>query len=102
MVRQILLCGLTLNPRWRSSSKRPPVAVEGGTALGEQEVSVVFEAAFGSKLRLQQAERSGSGIARIGEAGESLCFAVGIEAFESAAAHDGFAANLKGGRRFFT
>ena len=72
------------------------MAVEGGAALGEQEVGVVFEAARGGELRLQQAERAGGGVARIGEAGEALALAIGVETFEGAAAHDGFAANFKG------
>ena len=72
------------------------MAVEGGLAVGEQEVGVVFEAALGGELRLQQAQRAGGGVARIGEAGEALLFAVGIEAFEGAAVHDDFAAHFEG------
>ena len=78
--------------------ERAPMAVEGRAAFGEQEVGVVFEAASGGKLRLQQAERAGGGVARIGKAGEALFFALGIEAFEGAAVHDGFAADLEGGQ----
>src|ERR1017187_9840796 len=74
-----------------------PVAVEGWVALGEQEVSVVFEAAFGGKARFQQAERAGGGVARVGKAGEALFVALGVEAFEGAAIHDGFATDFEGG-----
>ena len=45
------------------------------------------------------AQRSGGGVARIGEAGESLLVAVGVEALECAAAHDGFAADFEVGQR---
>src|ERR1019366_5596741 len=71
--------------------ERAPMAIESGVAFREQEVGVVFQAAFGGKLRLQQAERAGGGVARIGKAGEAIFFAAGVEAFEGAAAHDVFA-----------
>ena len=44
---------------------------------------------------------SGGGIARIGEAGKALLVALGVEAFESAAVHDGFAAHFEVGELGF-
>src|ERR1035438_5503054 len=79
--------------------KRAPMAVEGGAAFGEQEVGVVFEAAFGGNPRLQLAERARGGVARIGEAGEALGVALAVEAFEGAAAHNGFTADFEARER---
>ena len=80
----------------RQLIERFPVAVEGRLAVGEQEVGVEIEAARRGDLRLEHAQRSGGGIARIGEAGEAALVALGIQALEGAAVHHGFAADFEG------
>src|SRR5215469_9444847 len=64
-------------------------------AVGQQEVRVIFEPPRGGDLWFELPQRAGGGVAWVGETRESFLVAVGVEAFESPAPHDGFAADLE-------
>ena len=85
-----------LKPHAAQFLERLPVAVERRMAFDEQQVGMVFEAPRGGNPRLQNAQRSGGGVTRIGEARQPLLVAFRVQPFERAAAHHGFAAHLQG------
>ena len=72
------------------------MAIVRGPAVRKQKVGEVIEAPGGGDLRFEHAQRPRRGVARIGEARQAAFVAPGVEPFERAPVHDGFAARLEG------
>jgi hypothetical protein len=84
-----------LKPRRTSSSSDAQWLSRAGRPSGEQEIGVVIQAARSRDLRLEHAQRSGRGVARIGEAREAFFVAIQIQTLEGAPVHDDFAAHFE-------
>ena len=71
------------------------MAVIGRLAVYKHQIGVEIQPTGSGHRRIECAEPSGRGIARIGETSQALLLTLGVEPLEGAAIHDGFAAHLE-------
>src|SRR6266704_3382626 len=75
--------------------ERGPVALTHRLACREQQVGVEIETARGGDSGVERAQSASGRIPWIGEAGEALLLALGIQALEPAPVHDRLAARFE-------